>query len=236
MQMKPDTTQSPLYFTKTRQSLRLFNYTVDSFRNTLAEEFIKSLATNQIIKKMKKISYILFVTFFSFRLIAVGQMKIDSIQRVDSPLNALSPKALRKEKDSIAKSLTPMSDKAIVYITRNHVGEWLIPYRMDCDSFQIGWIKAGTYLYTILDPGDHVFICTPPTTNEVRLKLNLEPGKIYYVDITYGIGIINTVVKMKIKDSEKGKKDLIAADISKSNQYPLFPKSKEVEKSPPDDK
>ena len=185
---------------------------------------------------MKKISYILFVMLFSFRLIAVGQMKMDSIQRPDSPLNTLTPKELRKVKDSIAKNLTPMSEKAIVYFTRNHMGEWLIPYRLDCDSFQIGWIKAGTYLYTILDPGDHVFICTPPTTNEVRLKQNLEPGKIYYVDITYGIGILNTVVKLKMKDSEKGKKDLIAASISKSNQYPLFPKSKEVEKSPPEDK
>ena len=185
---------------------------------------------------MKKIRYILFVMFFSFRLLAVGQMKMDSVQRMDSLSNKQTSKELRKEKDSIAKSLTPISDKAIVYFTRNHVGEWLIPYRLDCDSFMVGWIKAGTYLYTILDTGDHVFICTPPTTNEVRLKVNLEPGKIYYVDITYGIGILNTVVKMKIKDSGKGKKDLIAANISKSNQYPLFPKSKDVEKFPPEDK
>ena len=37
-------------------------------------------------------------------------------------------------------------------------------------------------------------------------------------------------------DDRKGKKDLIAANISKSNHYPLFPKSKEVEKFPPEDK
>jgi hypothetical protein len=185
---------------------------------------------------MKKIRYILFIMFFTFRLISFGQMRMDSVQRVDSPSNTLTPKELRKEKDSIAKSLTPISNKAIVYFTRNHVGEWLVPYRIDCDSFQVGWIKAGTYLYTILDPGDHVFICTPPTTNEARLKLNLEPGKIYYVDITYGIGIINTLVKMKMRDNEKGRKDLIEGNISKSNQYPLFPKSKEVEKFPAEDK
>ena len=185
---------------------------------------------------MKKIRYILFVVFFTFRLLAVCQLKMDSVQRIDSLPNKQTSKELRKEKDSIAKNLTPISDKAIVYIIRNHMGEWLIPYRLDCDSFLIGWVKAGTYLYTILDPGDHVFICTPPTSNEFRLKVNLEPGKIYNLDITYGIGILNTVVKMKRMDTGKGKKDLLTCNISKSNQYPLFLKSKEVEKFPPDDK
>ena len=185
---------------------------------------------------MKNMRYILFVLFFTFRLFSFGQLKTDSAQRIDSLPNTLSTKEIRKEQDRIAKNLAPISTKTIVYFTRNHAGEWLVPYRLDCDSFLVGWIKAGTYLYTILDPGDHIFICTPPTTNEVRLKLNLEPGKIYYVDITYGIGLVNTVVKMKMKDNEKGKKDLIAANISKSNQYPLFPKSKEVEKFPPEDK
>jgi hypothetical protein len=66
--------------------------------------------------------------------------------------------------------------------------------------------------------------------------VNFEPGKIYYVDVTFGIGIISTIVKMKMLDDRKGKKDLIAANISKSNHYPLFPKSKEVEKFPPEDK
>jgi hypothetical protein len=136
----------------------------------------------------------------------------------------------------LQKTLLPYQLKQLFISQGIMRGEWLIPYRLNCDSFLVGWIKAGTYLYTILDPGDHIFICTPPTTNEVRIKLNLEHGKIYYVDITYGIGLVTTVVKMKMKDNEKGKKDLMAANISKSNQYPLFPKSKEVEKFPPEDK
>lgn len=185
---------------------------------------------------MKKIRYILFIMFFTFRLMAVGQLKMDSVQRIDSLHDKQTFKELRKEKDSLAKTLTPISDKAIVYFMRNHTGEWLIPYRIDCDSFQVGWIKAGTYLYTILNPGDHVFICTPPAESECRLKVKLDPGKIYFVDVTFGIGIINTIIKMKMLDDRKGKKDLIAANISKSNHYPLFPKSKEVEKFPPEDK
>jgi hypothetical protein len=112
----------------------------------------------------------------------------------------------------------------------------LIPYRLDCDSFQTGWVKSRTYLYTIMDPGEHVFISTPPTANEYRLKVNLEPGKIYYIELYYGIVIINNVVKMKMLNDEKGRKDLLTCNIAKHNQYPLFPKSKEVENFPPEDK
>jgi hypothetical protein len=185
---------------------------------------------------MKKFRCILFVLFFTFRLMGFGQLKIDSVQRIDSPSITLTPKELRKEKDSLAKSLAPISDKAIVYILRDHVGDWMLPYRLDCDSFQLGWAKIGTYIYTILDPGDHNLICTAPTSNEARLKENLEPGKIYYVDITYGIGLLGSVVKLKMMDAGKGRKKLLSCTVSKSNQYPLFPKSKDVEKLPPEDK
>jgi hypothetical protein len=116
------------------------------------------------------------------------------------------------------------------------MGDWVIPYRMDVDEFQMGWVKVGTYLYTILDPGEHVLICTPPGTNECRLTANLEAGKTYFVEITYGIGIIATKVILKKMDEGKGRKNLLRCDISKSNQYPLFPKSKDVENFPPDDK
>jgi hypothetical protein len=193
---------------------------------------------------MKKIKYTLLLLLLTFRFVSFSQLKMDSaqlqktdaIQQADSNSNKLNPNDLRKVKDSIAKNLAPVNDKAIVYIIRNNLLEFLVPYRMDCDSFQIGWVKAGTYLYTILDPGEHVFISTPPTANEFRLKMNLEGGKIYYLELYYGVGIISTPVKMKSLDAGKGKKDLATCKIAKHNQYPLFPKSKEVENFPPDDK
>jgi hypothetical protein len=49
-----------------------------------------------------------------------------------------------------------------------------------------------------------------------------------------GISLLGDVVKLKMPDREKGMKFLQRANISKSNQYPLFPKSKDVEKFPPD--
>lgn len=186
--------------------------------------------------QMKNIRHILLLAFVSFQLMASGQQRPDSIQLADGATNKENTGDLRKEKDSLAKSLAPIPNKAIVYVIRNNYTEALIPYRIDCDSFQLAWVRPGTYAYTILDPGEHVFISTPPTAGEFRLKVNLDPGKIYYLELYYGIGIINTVVKMKMLDEKKGKKDLLTCKISKSNHYPQFPKSKDVEKFPPDDK
>ena len=185
---------------------------------------------------MKKIRFILFVMFFTCRLLAVGQLKTDSVQLIDSPSNTLTPKELRKEKDSIVKNLMPISDKAIVYIIRNYILDILVPYRLDCDSFQLGWVKSGNYLYTILDPGDHIFISLDPPGDEFHLKMKLEPGKIYYLELYPAIGILGSTVKMKLLNADKGRKYLMTCNISKHNQYPLFPKSKEVENFPPDDK
>jgi hypothetical protein len=186
---------------------------------------------------MKKIRYILISPLISIQLLASAQEKTDSLPNTNSVLVSQSAKEIRNEKDSVAKSLSPIAEKAIVYIIRDRVGDFLYPYRLDCDDFQMGWVKTGTYAYTVLNPGDHLLICTPGTLEkEARLTANFEAGKIYYVDITYGVGIIQTIVKLKMMDESKGKKSLTACKISKSNQYPLFPKSKEVENLPPDEK
>jgi hypothetical protein len=185
---------------------------------------------------MKKIKYILIALLLTFQIFVFAQQKMDSVRQTDSSSINVNPKDLRKEKDSLAKNLAPITDKSIVYIIRNNYSDMLVPYRLDYDSFQIGWVKSRTYLYSIVDPGDHVFISYVPAGNEYRLKASLEPGKIYYLELYYAIGLLGSVVKMKILNEEKGRKDLMTCNISKHNQYPLFPKSKEVETFPPDDK
>ena len=185
---------------------------------------------------MKNKQHLLLPLFLVFCTFSFGQMKTDTIQMTDGPADKLTAKEFRKEKDSVAKNLVPVSDKAIVYIIRNKMGDWYTPYRMDLDSFQMGWVKIGTYLYTILDPGEHVFICTPPGSAERRLSVKLEEGNIYFLEITFGIGIVSTKVVLKMMDEEKGRKALLACNISNHNQYPLFPKSKEVENFPPEEK
>ena len=182
--------------------------------------------------EMKKIKYSLFVLFVILHAIAFSQPKTDSNHPEDSLSNKPNTKELRKEKDSIAKSLAPIPDKAIVYVMRTSLLGMAIPLKLDCDSFEVGWIHSKTYLYTIIDPGEHIFKAT--SENEFILKVNLEPGKIYYFDQEAKMGIMYARTKIKIINEEDGKKNLLKCSLSKHNRYPLYPKSREPEKDPSD--
>jgi hypothetical protein len=143
----------------------------------------------------------------------------------------LTVKQARKQKDSITKNLAPLPGKALVYIVRPTIVGFAVPMRLDCDSFQVGWISAKTYLYTMLDPGEHVFIAL--SENESRLKVNFEAGKIYYMEQEVRMGILYARTKLKLLNEEAGRKELGRCSISGHNRYPEFPLSKDVESSPP---
>jgi|GEM_PF-2132229 len=183
---------------------------------------------------MKKNRYYLIVLFATFCTIAFSQQKTDSTQLVDSTSKKLSKKEMRKEKDDFAKNLTPIPDKSIVYIVRTSLFGMAIPLKLDCDSFEVGWIHSKTYLFTILNPGDHVFKAS--SENEFTLKVNFEPGKIYYFEQEAKMGVTYAGTKIKMLDEEEGKKYLLKCSLSKHNRYPLYPKSKKPEKDPSDNR
>jgi hypothetical protein len=182
--------------------------------------------------EMKQIKYSLFVLFVTFHTIAFSQQQTDSIQTVDSLTKKLSKKELIKEKDNFAKNLTPIPDKSIVFIVRTSLFGMAIPLKLDCDSFEVGWIHSKTYLFTIVDPGEHIFKAS--SENDFTLKINLEPGKIYYFDQEAKMGIAYAETKIKMINEEDGKKYLLKCSLSKHNRYPLYPKSKKPEKDPSD--
>jgi hypothetical protein len=170
----------------------------------------------------------LFLLFSSF---AFSQSSIDSTHLNETYSAGLTAKQMRMHKDSLAKSLVPIQNKAIVFIVRPSIMGMAIPFRLDCDSFQIGWIHAKTYLYTILDSGEHEFKAL--SENEFHLKVKLEAGKIYYLEQESKMGMLYARTKLKLLDPEAGKNYLSKCKISNQNRYPMFPLSKDVEKSPP---
>lgn len=175
--------------------------------------------------------YNLFLLFISFSSLAFSQTAADSVLQKDSTVKNPASKEARKQKDNITKSLVPAPDKALVYIVRPTIMAFAVPMRLDCDSFQVGWINAKTYLYTMIDPGEHTFISL--SENEFHLKVNLEAGKIYYIEQEIRMGLLYARTKLKLLNDEAGKKELTKCSISGHNRYPLFPLSKDVEKSPP---
>ena len=163
----------------------------------------------------------------TIRLIAFSQQKIDSVHHTDGVSNNLTAKEIRKEKDSIAKNLSAMPDKSIVYIVRTGYFGMAIPLKLDCDSFEVGWIHSKTYLFTIVNPGEHIFKAS--SENEFSLKVQLDPGKIYYLDQEARMGVMYARTKLKMLNAEDGKRYLLKCTISKQNRYPQFPKSKDHE-------
>jgi hypothetical protein len=122
-------------------------------------------------------------------------------------------------------NLSPIESKAIVYIMRPCIVGLAVMNRVDCDSFQVGWVGIKSYLYTILDPGEHIVSANPE--NPTDLKISLEGGKIYFIRFIHGGG------KLTVVSEEKGRVYLKRCGLSKHNRYPAFPLSKEVEREPP---
>jgi len=164
---------------------------------------------------------------------AFAQSPTDSSQQKDTAQESLTPKQLKKKEDSLAKNLVAVDGKAIVYIIRPGIVAFAISMRVDCDTFQVGWIPAKKYLYTILDSGDHVFKSL--SENEYTLKVNFQPGKIYYIEEEPRMGFMYARTKLKLLNDDAGKKELAHTTLSIHNRYPSYPNSKTVEKSPPTD-
>jgi hypothetical protein len=177
------------------------------------------------------VKYIFFLFFVFTSSLAFSQVAADTVAQKDSSVKNLTVKQARKQKDGITKNLVPDSGKAIVYIVRPTIMAFAVPMRLDVDSFQVGWISTKTYLYTMLDPGEHTFISL--SENEFHLKVNLEAGKIYYLEQEIRMGILYARTKLRLLNDEMGKKELCKCSTSGHNRYPLFPLSKDVEKSPP---
>jgi hypothetical protein len=184
-------------------------------------------------KQMKKTCYCFCVLFMSFHSIGFSQSKTDSIQPLDSFPKQLSAKELRKERDDSIRNLTPIPGKSIVYVVRKSLYGMAIPLKLDCDSFEVGWIHSKTYMFTIVDPGEHIFKAT--SENEFTLTVTLEPGKIYYLEQEAKMGFAYAATKIKMLNDEDGKKYLLKCSLSKHNRYPLYPKSKIRKPYPSDD-
>ncbi len=145
---------------------------------------------------------------------------------------AQSIKLSRKQNDSIAKSQTPSPGKSIVYIIRQGLFGGAIEMRLDCDSFFVGRINSNTYLYTIVDSGDHVF--KAQAENNFNLKVHLDGGKVYYLEQQAKMGIMLARVRLKILSPEAGSKYLSKFMISRHNNYPLFTYSRNVSDQMPE--
>ncbi|HLK30175.1 MAG TPA: hypothetical protein VKT28_16455 [Puia sp.] len=187
------------------------------------------------MKQSKHSSLIAAFLFSAFCLSqnCIAQTTTDSSATTDTSVKVLTAKQEKQKKNEELRNIAPSAGKALVYIIRPTIMAFAIPMRVDCDSFQMGWISAKTFLYTMLDPGAHTFKCL--AENEFHLDANLEAGKIYYYEEQVKMGFAYARTKLKLLTEEEGKKKLEKCTISGSNRYPKFPLSKDLEREPPKD-
>lgn len=121
----------------------------------------------------------------------------------------------RKEKDLIARSLTPAEGKALVYILRPSGFGALIRMSVLCDSVRIGSTKAANFVYVMVDPGSHVL--ESHAENNSSLNITVEAGKIYYVRQQVKMGFAYAETGLKLLDDMDGQKDLKHCKLAKDN-------------------
>src|ERR1700688_3550270 len=111
------------------------------------------------MKKMQTASLTAACLFLLLCFSTSAQQTTDSNAASDSSSKIQKIKLAKPLKIRDPQNITPPADKAVVYIIRPTNMAFAIPMRVDCDSFQVGWISAKTFLFTILDPGSHTFKC-----------------------------------------------------------------------------
>jgi hypothetical protein len=120
-------------------------------------------------------------------------------------------------KDSIAKTLQPVTGKAIVYIIRPSVFGSAIRMGIKYDDTLMGHTYSRQYVYTILDSGMHTF--SSRAESKIELQLNLNPGKIYFIKQQVQPGLLFAETRLVQLSEEEGRKYLKKCILSKDNIY-----------------
>jgi len=117
--------------------------------------------------------------------------------------------------DSIAKNLSAIEGKAIVYIIRPSLLGALVRIGVVCDDQPLGSTMAKQYIFAILDPGKHTF--SAHTENKASLDIILEAGKIYYIKQKVKMGLVVARVGLELMSESDGRKALNSLKLSSDN-------------------
>ena len=136
-------------------------------------------------------------------------------QQVDSAMPVKKGEPTRKEKDMMARSLTPTEGRALIYILRPSGFGALIKMSVLCDSVHIGATKAGNFVYAMVTPGRHIL--ESHAENNASMDITVEAGKTYYVRQQVKMGFAYAETGLKMLDDTDGQKDLKKCKLAKDN-------------------
>lgn len=100
------------------------------------------------------------------------------------------------EKDQEAKKLSSPDDKALVYFINRKFTGTAVKFMIKENEKDIGTLKSKTYIFSIVDPGKHIFTCK--MENEGDIIIDAEAGKTYYVELIPKMGWLKARVALEL--------------------------------------
>ena len=122
-----------------------------------------------------------------------------------------APKATM-QLDSKAKQLKPSADKALVYIVRPSTLGFAIPMKVSVNDTYIGSTGGKRFVYVFLDSGKYAI--TSKAENEAEVILEVQAGKIYFLEQIPKMGWIKARNKLEQLSETEGQKKLKKCKLS----------------------
>ncbi len=114
--------------------------------------------------------------------------------------------------DSYARHLDPPAEKALVYVVRPSSMGQTVRFTVTCDGDSIGATGGGRYIYTLQEPGAHLFVSK--AENKSELPIVLEAGKTYYLEQQIKMGLLTARANLERLDDVEGREKLEKCSLS----------------------
>lgn len=111
------------------------------------------------------------------------------------------------------QSFSSTQGKATVYIVRQSITGFAIPFKVSCDNNYIGTTMAKNYISVVLDSGEHTFVSS--AENKSELIINIDADKTYYLEQKVTMGILFARNKLVMLDEISGRKALSKCQLAK---------------------
>jgi len=120
--------------------------------------------------------------------------------------------------------MIPPEGKALVYVVRPNRAGGLIKFKFHVDGKHVGTTKARRFLYSVLDPGPHLFMSK--SENESEMQLNLEAGKTYFLKQKIKIGALKARNELIQVNESEGREMMQKCRLGDQTEKPITANTK----------
>ena len=128
---------------------------------------------------------------------------------------------LAQDASDKAKTLTPKSDKSLVYVLRPSGIAFAVRFPVVVDGKAIATLGVRDFGFINLDPGKHTFKVVNGTSKATLLDLNTELGKVYYLIVEPKMSAVTARGVLKPVKDGQGIKYLKKCGLADNNQEKL---------------